>query len=111
MAAIETRRLDQPRPAPRTESAPTSAAGLSHLADSDLLVLISHHALHAFEVIYDRYIEAAWKVALVYTADVPAAERTVAAAFLNVWRHPEPFASPSFAARLLASVKREAALA
>ena len=111
MAVIETRRLEQPRPAQRIESAPNSAAGLCQLADSDLLVLISQRALHAFEVIYDRHIEAAWRVALVYAADVPAAERAVAAAFLHVWRHPVPGTRQSFAARLLLSVKCEAALA
>ena len=111
MAVIETRRLEEPRPSQRIENAPTSAAGLRHLADFDLLVLTSQRALHAFEVIYDRHIEAAWRVALVYTADVPAAERAVAAAFLHVWRHPEPESRPSFAARLLSRVKREAALA
>lgn len=111
VAVIEPRRLERPRPALRIESAPNSAAGLCQLADSDLLVLISQRALRAFEVIYDRHIEAAWRVALVYAADVPGAERAVAAAFLHVWRHPEPGARPSFAARLLSSVKRQAALA
>ncbi len=90
---------------------PTNADGLRQLADADLLLLISRRALHALEVIYDRHIQAAWRVALTYSDDVPAAERAVEAAFLHLWRKPEPGARASLAARLLSSVKREASRA
>ncbi len=112
VAVSEARRLEHPWPAetvayraPATES---NANGLDKLADSDLLGLISRRDLRAFEVIYDRHIEAAWRVALTYSDDVPGAERAVEAAFLRLWRQPEPGARASLAARLLSSVRREA---
>ncbi len=112
MALSEARRLEHPWPAetvayraPATES---NANGLDKLADSDLLVLISRRDVRAFEVIYDRHIEAAWRVALTYSDDAPGAERAVEAAFLRLWRQPEPGVRASFAARLLSSVRREA---
>ncbi len=117
VAVIESRRLERSRPAQKirstqlvstTQPHPTNADGLRQLADADLLLLISRRALHALEVIYDRHIQAAWRVALTYSDDVPAAERAVAAAFLHLWRQPEPGARSSLAARLLSSVKREA---
>lgn len=82
--------------------------GLRRLADSDLLVRISRRDLGAFEVLYDRHIEAAWKVAVAYSDDVPAAERAVEAAFVGLWREPDPGARASLPARLLAGVAREA---
>ena len=117
MAVIESRQLERSQPAERVETAhlgstngrhPTSADGLSELADSDLLVLISRRDLRALEVIYDRHIEAAWRVALTYSNDVPVAERAVETAFLRLWRRPEPGARASLGARLLSSVKSEA---
>lgn len=117
MAVIESRRLEHSRPAQKirspqlvstTQPDPTNADGLRQLADCDLLVLISRRDLRALDVIYDRHIETAWRVALVYSDDVPAAERAVEAAFLRLWRQPEPGARASLAARLLSSVKREA---
>ena len=113
-AVSEERRLEYPWPAEKVESALRATAtepranGLRHLADSDLLVLISRCDLRALEVIYDRHVEAAWRVALVYSDDVPAAERAVEAAFLRLWRQPEPGARTSLAARLLFSVTRQA---
>ena len=120
MAIIESRRLERSQPAGKVETAhlmstternPTSAEDLRQLTDSDLLLLISRHALHALEAIYDRHIEAAWRVALTFSDDVPAAERAVEAAFLRLWRQPEPAARASLAARLLSSVQREASRA
>ena len=120
MAVIERTRLENVRPAQRikrspgvstTEEYPTGANGLRQLADRDLLLLVSRGALHALEAIYDRHIDAAWRVALSYADDVPAAERAVEAAFLYLWRRPEPGARASVAARLLSSVKREASRA
>ncbi len=113
MAVSEDRRLEHPWPAVKIESAlgatasESTANGLRQLADSDLLVLISRCDLRALEVIYDRHIEAAWRVALTYSDDVPVAERAVEAAFLRLWRQPEPGARASVAARLLSSVTRE----
>ncbi len=117
MAVSEDRRFEHPWPAEKVESAlkaPASeskAHGLRQLAESELLVLISQCDLRALEVVYDRHIEAAWRVALAYSDDVPAAERAVEAAFLHLWRKPEPGARASLAARLLSSVKREASRA
>ena len=117
MAVSEDRRLEHPWPAENVERAHRATAtepnanGLRKLADSDLLVLISRRDLRALEVIYDRHIEAAWRVALTYSDDVPAAERAVEAAFLRLWRRPEPRARASLAARLVSSVQREASRA
>ena len=117
MAVSEDRRLERLCPAERVASANHATAtepnanGVRQLADSNLLVLISRCDLRALEVIYDRHIEAAWRVALTYSDDVPAAERAVEAAFLRLWRHPEPGARASLAARLLSNVKREASRA
>ena len=114
MAVSEDRRLEHPWPAEKVESAHRATAiepnanGLRQLADSDLLVLISRRDLGALEVIYDRHIEAAWRVALTFSDDVPVAERAVEAAFLRLWRQPEPGARASLAARLLSSVRHEA---
>ena len=114
MAVSEERRLEHPWPEEKVESALRATAtepkanGLGQLADYDLLVVISRRDLRALEVIYDGHIEAAWRVALTYSDDVPAAERAVEAAFLHLWRQPEPGARASLVARLLASVKREA---
>jgi len=114
VAVSEDRRLDHRWPADNVESAhpgtttEPDADGRHQLTDSDLLVLISQRDLGALEVIYDRHIEAAWRVALTYSNEVPAAERAVAATFLQLWRQPEPGARASLAARLLSSVTREA---
>ncbi len=108
MSAVETRAPGRPRSTPKTETASASAEGLRRLADSDLLRLISRRAPEALEVVYDRHIEAAWTVALAYSDGVPAAERAVEAAFLQLWRQAEPGAHASLAAQLLSSVKREA---
>ena len=117
MAVSEERRLEHPWLEEKVESAHRATAtepnanGLRQLADSDLLVLISRCDLRALEVIYDRHIEAAWSVALAYSDDVPAAERAVEAAFLHLWRQPEPGVRASLVARLLSNVKREASRA
>jgi len=108
MPVVETRALVRSRSTSGNDDAPTSAEGLSRLADSDLLRLISRRTPQALEVVYDRYIDAAWTVALAYSDGVAAAERAVAAAFLHLWREPEPAAHASLAARLLSSVKYEA---
>ena len=97
--------LESAHRATPTES---NANGLRQLADADLLVLISRRDLRALEVIYDRHIEVAWRVALTYSGDVPLAERAVAAAFLGLWRQPDPGARASLIVRLLSGVTREA---
>ena len=114
MAVSLDRRLGQRWPAEKAENADSATATepnvgrLRQLADFNLLVLISRRDLRALEVIYDRHVEAAWRVALVYSDDVPAAERAVEAAFLRLWRQPEPGNRASLAARLLCSVSSEA---
>ena len=117
MAVSEDRRLEHPwldeqvESAHRATTTEPNANGLRQLADSELLVLMTRRDLSALEVIYDRHIEAAWRVALTYSDDLPAAERVVEAAFLHLWRQPEPGARASLAARLLSNVKREASRA
>ena len=107
MTAIQTRAPDRTLPL-SIEASPASTEGLRRLADSDLLRLISRRIPQALEVVYDRHIGAAWMVALAYADGVAAAERAVAAAFLHLWREPEPGGDTSLAARLLSSVKLEA---
>ena len=114
VALSEARRRPHLWPAQKEQSAyrasPTNAnrSGLDKLADSDLLVLVSRRESRAFEVIYDRHIEVTWRVALVYSDDVPSAERAVEEAFLGLWRQPDPGSRASLAVRLTSSVKREA---
>lgn len=114
MAVSEDRCLERSWPTEKVERAnratatESSANGSRQLADSELLAMVSKRDLGALEVIYDRHIEAAWRVALTYSDDVPAAERAVEATFRRLWRHPEPGARASLGARLLSSVKREA---
>ena len=114
MAVSEARRrrhLSSAQTEPSAHRAsPTNAkrSGLDKLADSDLLVLVSRRETRAFEVIYDRHIEVTWRVALMYSDDVPSAERAVEAAFLGLWRQPEPGSRASLAVRLTSTVKREA---
>ena len=114
MAVSEDRRLEHPWPTEKGQRAKRATAtepnvnSSRRLADSELLALVWKRDLGALEVIYDRHIEAAWRVALTYSDDVPAAERAVEGAFLRLWRQPEPGARASLAARLLSSVKREA---
>ena len=88
---------------------PTQAGTLRHLPDADLLALISRGDLHALEVVYDRHIGRVWRVALEHFGDVTAAEAAVSKAFLGVWRRPRPGHRAVLPARLLSSVRREAA--
>jgi len=81
---------------------------VTSLPDSDLLRLISRGDLSAFETVYDRHIDAAWKVALAFSRDAAAAEQAVSAVFLRLWQTPEPGIDASLGARLLSSVRREA---
>lgn len=103
-----SRPTEKLRSAPRRTATDASVGSLCRLADSELLVLLARRDLRALEVIYDRHIEAAWRVALAYAADVPAAERAVAAAFLRLWRQPEPGTRTTLAAQLLPTVRRQA---
>ena len=97
--------------ASRAPAAPSrSRADARHdaLADSDLLALVARGDHDALGVIYDRQIPAVWKVALHFSASRAAAEQAVAEAFLRLWRRPRADDPASLAARLLASVAREA---
>lgn len=84
------------------------AAGLDALGDSDLLALVSRGDHEALGVIYDRQIDAVWKVALHFSEGRAAAEQVVSAVFLRLWRRPRADDRTSLSARLLASVAREA---
>lgn len=114
MAVSQDRHLEHLSRPETVERAHRSTAPESHvdvlgqLADTDLLHLISRGDLRALEVIYDRHIELAWRVALAFSNDVPVAEQAVEVAFLRLWRNPEPGARASLAGRLLSSVKRQA---
>ncbi len=93
-----------PTPQPQLDG----SVALSRLPDRDLLYLLARGDLHALEAIYDRHIDAAWTMALNLSETAAAAEQAVAAAFLRVWRQPEPGGHASLTARLLSSVRREA---
>ncbi|MEO6349674.1 MAG: ANTAR domain-containing protein [Candidatus Limnocylindrales bacterium] len=77
------------------------------ISDSDLLAQISQGDPDALGALYDRHIEAVWKIALHYSASAAAAEEVVSAVFLRLWRNPEPNDKPGFSARLLSSVARD----
>lgn len=120
MAVNADRRMERPWPAKTTEvsyrdTAPephlTGVNDLSSLSDSDLLFLVSRRDVHALAAIYDRHIEAAWRVALVFSKNVAAAEEAVSEAFLRLWRKPETRSRASLSARLPSSVRREASRA
>lgn len=119
MAVERDRRWEQPRQAAaiatddrRTTSEPSASRvqQLRALPDSDLLALIQRGDLEALEVTYDRHIEAVWSVALAFSESTAAAERAVFAAFARLWQEPAFGDRSSLAARLLASVWREALL-
>ena len=81
---------------------------VTSLPDSDLLRLMARGDLYAFETVYDRHIDAAWKVALAFSRDAAAAEQAISTVFLRLWRAPDPAGDASLPARLLSNVRREA---
>lgn len=77
------------------------------VSDSDLLALILRGDVEALGVVYDRHIEALWKVAVYYAPDAAAAERGVFAVFQRLWRQPRPTDPTSLRVRLLWTLGRE----
>lgn len=78
----------------------------SDLPDSDLLVLVSRGDLDALGVIYDRHVEAVWKVAVHFSATAAAAQQVVSSVFLRLWRNPQ-LDDRSILGQLLLNVSRE----
>lgn len=115
MAANGDRGLERPssaatveQRATRLESSPASADELRGLTDSDLLALMRSGDVDALGVIYDRHVQAVWKVALSLAESPKAAEQAVLAAFIRLWREPVPGERASLPTRLLSSVWLEA---
>lgn len=94
------------RPRTAIDALPADAR-LGALGDSDLLALLSRGDHEALGAIYDRHINALWKVALHYSATFAAAEDAVTAAFLRLFRRPISGDSSSLSASLRATVTRE----
>ncbi len=64
----------------------TSAAGLSVLADEELMQLVYRGQAEAFEVIYDRHADAAFSLAYRMCGQRALAEDVVQEGFLALWR-------------------------
>lgn len=64
----------------------TSAAGLSVLADEELMQLVYRGQAAAFEVIYDRHADAAFSLAYRMCGQRALAEDVVQEGFLSLWR-------------------------
>jgi len=64
----------------------TSAAGLSVLADEELMQLVYRGQAAAFEVIYDRHADAAFSLAYRMCGQRSLAEDVVQEGFLSLWR-------------------------
>jgi RNA polymerase sigma-70 factor (ECF subfamily) len=73
------------RPTDRSAGA-TSAAGLSVLADEELMQLVYRGQAEAFEVIYDRHADAAFSLAYRMCGQRALAEDVVQEGFLSLWR-------------------------
>jgi RNA polymerase sigma-70 factor (ECF subfamily) len=63
-----------------------SAAGLSALADEELMHLVYRGQAAAFEVIYDRHADAAFSLAYRMCGQRALAEDVVQEGFLSLWR-------------------------
>ena len=64
----------------------SSAAGLSVLADEELMQLVYSGEASAFEVVYDRHADAAFSLAYRMCSQRALAEDVVQEAFLSLWR-------------------------
>ncbi len=70
----------------RQSSIGPSAAGLSALADEELMHLVYRGQAAAFEVIYDRHADAAFSLAYRMCGQRALAEDVVQEGFLSLWR-------------------------
>lgn len=75
-------------------------------ADRDLLDRVSSGDLGVFSLIYDRYSQAAFSLALKVSGDPSLAEDVVQESFISVWRRPSSFDASrgSFSSYLLGIV-------
>jgi len=71
---------------PLRSAGESSAAGLSVLADEELMQLVYRGQAAAFEVIYDRHADAAFSLAYRMCGQRALAEDVVQEAFLSLWR-------------------------
>src|SRR5271154_5201770 len=70
----------------RSNAGEGSAARLRVLADEELMQLVYKGQALAFEVIYDRHVDAAFSLAYRMCAQRALAEDVVQDAFLSLWR-------------------------
>jgi RNA polymerase sigma-70 factor (ECF subfamily) len=63
----------------------------SEFRDEELVSLLSHQDVEAFEALYDRHGNLVYSVSLRILADVQAAEDVVQEVFLRVWRKPDRY--------------------
>ena len=63
----------------------------SEFRDEELVSLLSHQDVQAFEALYDRHGNLVYSVSLRILADVQAAEDVVQEVFLRVWRKPDQY--------------------
>jgi RNA polymerase sigma-70 factor, ECF subfamily len=76
----------RPRFNPLRSGGESSAAGLSVLADEELMQLVYRGQAAAFEVIYDRHADAAFSLAYRMCGQRALAEDVVQEGFLSLWR-------------------------
>lgn len=72
--------------ASRLERASASASPLSSLSDTQLMARVSEEDIPAFEEIYRRHGQLAFRVAYRVVRETPAAEDITQEAFLGLWR-------------------------
>ena len=82
----------------------SSESALRTLSDPDLLVLIAFGDLDALGVVYDRHVEATWRIALHFSHDAAAAEEAVSNVFVRLWSEAEDADQTSLSAWLRSSV-------
>jgi RNA polymerase sigma-70 factor (ECF subfamily) len=70
----------------RSQSGDRAARDLRALADEDLMQLIYRGNADAFEVIYDRHVDAAFSLAMSMCRQRSLAEDVVQESFLSLWR-------------------------
>ena len=72
-----------------------------------LLCGVAAGDIRALAELYDRHAHVAWQAALDWAHDEVAAEAAVNAAFLKLWRRPEPSDPRSLGVRVLAAIRAE----
>lgn len=84
------------------------ASAQRSVTDGELLRGLAAGDLEALAQTYDRYIDTAWRAAMVLAPDERSAAEAVRLTFLDVWRRPATSSPLSLGARLLAGIWRAA---